>query len=907
MKRFKIILTALLLMPFSTVFSQTWHTEEANQKAVDIVKNMTLNEKFNYVGGVNWMYTKPLTRLGVPQLKMSDGPQGLGTHGLSTAYPSGILLSATWNEDMANAYGKALGRDCRARGVNIFLGPAVNIYRAPMCGRNFEYMGEDPFLTSRMDVEYIKGVQAQGVMATVKHFCANFQEYDRNNVSSDIDERTLNEIYFPAFKAAVKEGGAALVMTSYNLLNGQWTTENKWLLTDVLRKKWGFNGIIVSDWGSTHHGLLAANAGLDLEMASNEKMTPDSLRYYLNSSKMSIETLNAKCQHILQTLVGFNFLTQKQEDLSIPLDDSSSVQTALNVAREGIVLLKNKDGILPFNLEKVKKIAVVGPNATMYLAGGGSGLVFPFHFTTIYDGMKKIGNEHGFEVTHIDEYDHMSDIVYTVPLSTSKGFVGEYFPNIGLTGTPVAVRTDSRIGFDYSTGTHLTSMPTSKFSVRWTGELRPTESGTYDFRIGGDDGFRLYINDALVVNAWKGQSYTTLKYTKTIEAGKTYKLKIEYFQDGGGGAIDFAWNKQGSPDYFLEQLKNYDAVVACYGHKSGTEGEASDRSFELPTLDANLIKHVQQSLKPVIGVVSGGGNIEMQSWEPGLGALLWTFYAGQEGGTAVAEILFGIVNPSGKLPVTFEKKWSDNPTFNSYYDADGDKHVKFTEGIFMGYRGYDKLNREVQYPFGHGLSYTTFSISNMNVNQLAEDTSVVVNYTLTNTGDRDGAQVVQLYVGKRSASSVARPLKELKSFKKVFLKAGESTKITVKLKEDVFQYYSVAAKTFVLDPGKYEIMLGFSSRDIQDSKEVTLSPNLSTNPVQKEVSTCLVSSFVKQGEKIAIQGGKASSILIYTANGILVSNQKDSNEIDTKELSSGYYLVSITIDSETMKEVFVVG
>jgi len=233
--------------------------------------------------------------------------------------------------------------------------------------------------------------------------------------------------------------------------------------------------------------------------------------------------------------------------------------------------------------------------------------------------------------------------------------------------------------------------------------------------------------------------------------------------------------------------------------------------------------------------------------------------------------------------------------------------VTFTEGVFMGYRGYDKLNRDVQYPFGHGLSYTTFSISTMNVNQVAEDTSVVVTYTLTNTGARDGAEVVQLYVGKRSASSVERPFKELKSFKKVFLKAGESTSITSKMKQDVFNYYSVLEKKFVLDPGKYEIMLGFSSRDIQESKEIILSPDVSTKPLTNDASSCLVPSHVKQGEMIAIQGGRASSIIIYSTNGVLVSHQRNSNQIDTKELSSGYYFASITIDSETIKEAFVIG
>ena len=276
--------TALALAAAAALFTmnasaQKWLTPEIDRQARELLSQMTTEEKLNYINGENWMYTRAIPRLGISAMKMSDGPQGLGTHGPSTAYPATIMLTATWNEDLAKRYGQSLGRDSRARGVDILLGPAVNIYRAPMCGRNFEYMGEDSYLAARTAVGYIKGVQSEGVMATVKHFFANNSDYDRHNISNDMDERTMNEIYFPAFKAAVQDAETGALMTSYNLVDGVWTTESPWLLKDVLRDKWGYQGLVMSDWGSTHHCIPAAGSGLDLEMPGNERMKPEEMAY----------------------------------------------------------------------------------------------------------------------------------------------------------------------------------------------------------------------------------------------------------------------------------------------------------------------------------------------------------------------------------------------------------------------------------------------------------------------------------------------------------------------------------------------------------------------------------------------------------------------------------------------------
>lgn len=880
---------------------------DPKERAAELVRLMTKSEKLSYIGGVDWMYTRAIPRLGIPQMKMSDGPQGVGTWGNSTAYPCGILLASTWNEKLAWSYGEALSLDCRARGVNILLGPAVNIHRAPMCGRNFEYMGEDPYLTSRTAVGYIKGLQENGVMAVIKHLTANFQEYNRNYISSDIDERTLNEIYFPAFKAAVQEAKVGSVMSSYNLLNGTWTTHNPWLLRTVLRDQWGFDGILMSDWGSTHYCVPAANGGLDLEMAGGEKMNPDSLRYYLNRGDLEMSTIDEKVQHILQTMIKFGFMDHTQLDSSIPEDNPTTAQTALNVAREGIVLLKNQDNILPLKADKVKKIAVVGKNAMRYVTGGGSGRVDPIHYVSFYEGIAALGAQKGVEVKYVDEYDHMDDEIFTATESAKNGFKGEYFNNNSLQGTSAATRTDAKIDFNFQNGTGVTGIGTSNYSVRWTGELRPVETGEYIFTLGGDDGFRLYIDNVKVIDDWTPGQARYRTYRKSLAAEGKYSIKVEYYQGTGSAVVDFYWSKVGSKDHFLASMDNADVVIACLGHNSSSEAEGGDRTFELPSEQKELVNKIIKTRTPVIGVVTAGGNVEMQSWEPKLKGLLWAWYAGQEGGTALADLLFGDVNPSGKLPVTFEKKWSDNPTFNSYYDSDGDKHVQLTEGIFVGYRGYDKLKREVQYPFGYGLSYTTFNLSQMTVSEASNDNSILkVTCELKNTGTVAGAQVVQLYVGKLGTGKVERPLKELKAYKKVYLKPGETETVTLYLPEDAFSYFDIDKGTFVMDEGGYEIGLGFSSKDLILKQEVTVKTPTDIGAITANNCFRLVPAVVKPGESVTIESGPASVVSVYNTSGTLKSYYRNTRIIPTVGLVQGMYLVCADIDNKHMNGKFIV-
>ena len=820
--------TALALAAAAALFTmnasaQKWLTPEIDRQARELLSQMTTEEKLNYRNGENWMYTRAIPRLGISAMKMSDGPQGLGTHGPSTAYPATIMLTATWNEDLAKRYGQSLGRDSRARGVDILLGPAVNIYRAPMCGRNFEYMGEDSYLAARTAVGYIKGVQSEGVMATVKHFFANNSDYDRHNISNDMDERTMNEIYFPAFKAAVQDAETGALMTSYNLVDGVWTTESPWLLKDVLRDKWGYQGLVMSDWGSTHHCIPAAGSGLDLEMPGNERMKPEEMAYYLRTGHVSMDQIDEKVLHILRVLLAFDCKESKGADKSIPLDDPASVATALDVAREGIVLLKNKKNILPLNPRKYKRIIVVGKNAEGYVRGGGSGNVNPFHYVSNYDGLKAACDARGIVVEYVDMLDFMPDIMRSGNGLADRGLKAEYFPNMKFEGAPVATLTDNKIRHIWGGAPDVEGMPAEKYSIRWSGVIVPDETTEYKFTVGGDDGYRLFIDGEKVADSWHNGSFRSDDVVKMLEAGKNYDICLEYYQDGGSAAAQLTWDKVNNTDRRFEKyLANADLVVAYIGHSADSEAEGGDRTFELPAADATLMARLAGCNKPVVAVVNAGGSVEMQQWEPTVSGLLWSWYAGQEAGTAVAEVLFGDVNPSGKLPMTFEKKWEDNPAYNSYHDPDGDKHVAYTEGVFTGYRGYDKLGREVQYPFGHGLSYTTFRLSNMKVSAPGADGTVEVSCRLTNTGKRAGAQVVQAYVGKDAtdASKVERPVKELRGYKKVYLQPGKSADVTITLPADAFKFYDVDTHDFEFDRGLYNVMLGFSSRDIKATRNI---------------------------------------------------------------------------------------
>lgn len=790
--------------------------EDYVDRMVDSLLNlMNDEEKFKMVGGTNWYYTHSVDRLGIPQMQMCDGPQGVGS-GKATAYPCNQALAATWNRQLAQRYGHSLARDCRARGIDIILGPAVNIYRGPLCGRNFEYMGEDPYLAGQTAANYIIGAQSNGISTVVKHFLGNNSDYDRDHISNDMDERTMNEIYLPAFKAAVQEGKTGCLMTSYNLVNGVYTTHSYDLLTTILRDRWGFKGTVMSDWGSTHDGLAAARAGLDLEMASGDNMSPANLRSYIANGDLTMAHIDAKVRHILYTMISRGFWDGGQIDSRIPLDDPTSDSTALAVARESMTLLRNPKGVLPIDTSKVKRIVVTGKNATGYVSGGGSGNVGPHHYVDMYTGIKRIADELGIQVECKDRFDLLPAIMFTDSTLTQNGLNAEYFNSEDLSGAPVLKRVETKVNYIWSgRAPEVDGLDKKNFSIRWSGYISVPASSVYTFTAGGDDGFRLFIDGTNVLDDWTASSYHQKTVSKSFTKGRLYHVVFEYYQLSGDSRVDFAWAKRGdTQDYLASYLSEADLVIACFGCNSTIDGEGHDRSFDLQSEDKELLKSIKASGTPTVAVLNGGGAFEMESWQGDIDAILWAYYGGQQAGTAAADLLFGRANPSGHLPYSFDRAWSENPSSNYYHDPDGDKHVKYGEGIFMGYRGYDKLGRTPLYPFGHGLSYTTFELADIEVGTLQADSTVQVTCTLTNTGKMQGAQVVQLYVG-RQGGSVQRPVRELRDFQKVDLAPGQSQRVTFQLRPAAFSYYKTAVHDFVYDPGQYKLELGFSSRDIR--------------------------------------------------------------------------------------------
>jgi beta-glucosidase len=794
---------------------------DIEQRAKSLLSQMTLEEKIDYIGGYKDFYIRGIERLGIPQVVMADGPAGCRNYGKTTAYPAAIGLAASWNRDLANQFGKAIGRDCRARGVHVLLMPGVNIYRSPLCGRNFEYMGEDPYLAGNMAVPVIKGVQSQNVIATVKHYAGNNQEYDRHNISSDIDERTLHEIYLPAFKYAVQEGKVCAVMNSYNLINGIHASQHNYLNNEILKGLWGFDGILMSDWVSTYDAIGAANGGLDLEMPSGKYMNRENLIPAIEAGKVSVATIDDKVLRILKTLIKMGFFDRPQKDETIPLDDPSSAKAALQMAREGIVLLKNDNNVLPLNRDEVKSIAVFGANANMknnVHGGGGSSYTTPFHIVNAVDAVKAISGGK-FEVLAGDDKTVKTKVFNFDDFEITGGgldckiyaYKDEYREKEPASVEPAAKRKHSKISF--SAKEKNFDADVNDFTALWAGTIKPKKTGVY--RLNTDVKGRLryvLLNDEPVFRAAGGQKNINLY----LEKGKKYAIQFYFAFSSPKNdwvirlGLDFVADFDSYAN--VEAMKKADAVVICTGFNSDTEYEGGDRAYELPLLEEMLIKRASQVNKNTIVALTAGGSVATKGWIDNVNVLIHNWYPGQNGATALAEIIFGQTNPSGKLPMTFEKQLADSPTFNSYHDSDGDKHVKYTEGIFVGYRGFEKTNTKPLFPFGYGLSYTKFEYSNMKITSAGDKTEVSCD--IKNAGGMAGAEVVQLYISDVKCS-VERPVKELKGFEKVLLAPGETKTVKFNIGKDAFSFYYAEKHQWKAEPGEFKVLLGSSSADIR--------------------------------------------------------------------------------------------
>jgi beta-glucosidase len=791
--------------------------DSVDDRVNDLLGRMTLAEKLEYIGGVHAMSIRPIPRLGLPEIRMSDGPVGVRQDRPSIRYPAGIALAATWNPLLAAREGTSMGRDCRARGIHILLAPGVNINRVPVCGRNFEYLsGEDPYLASQMVVPFVRGVQSQGVVATVKHFAANNQEFNRMEISAVVGERALREIYLPAFEAAIKDGKAGAVMDAYNKVNGSFCTENRFLNLQVLKTEWGFSGVLMSDWGATHSTLAAATAGLDLEMPSGTYFNPAALSTLLTKRQISESQIDDKVRRILQLIVRNGFLNRPQLDSTIPENDPTSAATALAVAQEGIVLLKNQGKLLPLDRKNIRSVAVFGPDARPGVpTGWGSSFVHPINSVSLVDGLRELlGSEVKIDYfdTGVGSFESAQFLHSADDGNLEPGLKAEFFDNPILSGQPILTRVDPHVDFDWSTGMSLPGLSSERFSARWTGMIRALDSGPHAFRARSDDGIRVFLNGELIINDWQDHAPRTVTAIRALEAGKTYSLRIDYHNHGGGALAQFGWASFAVPD----AIRGYDVAIVGAGFDDGTEGEGADRTFALPNLQDALIRNVAERNPRTAVVLFSGGNIDMSSWLDKVPVLLHAWYPGQEGGHALATLLMGDINPSGKLPVTFEKAFADNPAAANYPSQDGGKTVNYAEGIFVGYRGYDHSAIEPRFPFGFGLSYTDFEYSNIQISSPTASVGepIQVKCQVKNIGNRPGAEIAQLYVHP-IGSAVERPLRELKGFSKVWLNPGEKEEVSFVVAQKAFQYFDSTTHRFKTDAGRYQVEVGASSRDIR--------------------------------------------------------------------------------------------
>ncbi|MFH0878644.1 MAG: glycoside hydrolase family 3 C-terminal domain-containing protein [Lentisphaerota bacterium] len=806
-----------------------------------LLKQMTLAEKISLCHGNSKFNTAGIKRLGIPRIEMSDGPHGVRRETAADSWapagweddyvtylPTGSALSSTWNPELGRRFGETLGAEARHRNKDIILGPGVNIVRTPVCGRNFEYFGEDPYQVGWMAAEVVRGIQNNDVAACVKHYALNNQEWNRGWVNAITDERTLREIYLPAFEETV-HAGAWTFMGAYNRFRGQWCCENKYLVHDILKGEWGFDGVYLSDWGGVHSTRDSAMNGLDIEMGTSDDYdsfffaTP--LKEAVQRGEIPESVVDDKVRRVLRVLIRAGALDPATRKTG-SRNSTAHQQAVRDIAAEAVVLLKN-NGILPLDINKDLKIAVIGENADVQHAEqGGSSAIRALYEVTPLEGLKrKVGRM--VKITCVEGYRDTGDTASFASISDAylqtfdpksgvRSWKTEYFNDRDLRGNPVAVHYEKAVDFNWKEQAPIKGLQEDGFSVRWTADVRPTASGTYHLGLTSDDGSRLKIDGKLVIDHWGDHGAEQKDAKIELVKGQTYRFEVEYYDAGGGAMIKLGWvtpdAKAMDPEVefaaALKAAREADAVLVFGGqnHRYDTEG-VDRRDIRLHGRQNELIEAVAAANPRTAVFLVCGSAVEMP-WIDKVPCVALTWYAGMEVGNAVADIVFGDVNPSGKLPITFPRKLEDCPAhaIGQYNDQD----CEYKEGLLVGYRYYDTKKVEPLFPFGHGLTYTEFSYSNLKMDPKTLEASV----DIKNTGKRMGKEVVQLYVHDVE-SRLPRPVKELKRFKKVELAPGETKRVTFRLDERSLSFYDPAAKRWVAEPGEFDLLVGSSSRDIR--------------------------------------------------------------------------------------------
>lgn len=728
------------------------NAKKTEKEIEKLLGKMTLDEKISMIHGAALFKSGGVERLGIPGIVTSDGPMGVREEFMSDRWipagnnddrvsylPSNSALASTWNPRRAYEMGKVLGAEARGRGKDVILAPGINIKRSPLCGRNFEYMSEDPKLVTTLTVPFIKGVQENDVAACVKHFAANVQETDRLMVDEEIDERTLYELYFPAFKAAVQEAKSYSIMAAYNKVNGYHCCENKDLLDVVLRGEWGYDGAVISDWGGVHKTREAAECSLDLEMS----VFPDFDEYYLanplkemiQKGEISEEVVDAKVRNLLRMMFRIKMLgKQKAERKAGAYNTPEHREMILRTAEESMILLKNEKQTLPLNPAKIKKLVVIGQNAAkIHSDGGGSAEIKALYEICPLMGLKRYlgGNA---EVRYVKGYH--------VP--------------------------EKRKTFDHN------------WQADSLDDLKDTTVGM------------LAREDDVPEAHRRGEEERLAQLKK--DKDEIHEKNQVLFAEA------------------IEAAKDADAVIFVGGLNHDIDSEGADRvDMTLPYEQDMLIEALLEVRKDLIVTLIGGSAVEMP-WKNKAQAILWSYYAGMETGTAFAKVIFGDINPSGKLAETFPDQYRDCVTAkNGQFGVWG--KIKLEEGLYCGYRYFDRQHIAPAFCFGHGLSYTQFTYSGLTL-KAEKGRAVKLSFTVKNTGKRRGSEIVQVYVTP-IAPRVDRPDKELKAYTKLELAPGKSGKVTLTLKQEDFAYFDEHLHSFITDAGDYEIMVGASSEDIR--------------------------------------------------------------------------------------------
>lgn len=729
MKKIIGVIACGLFLNAAAASSQVTDKEKVQmEKRIEkLIKKMTLEEKVGLLHGNSKFYVAGVERLGIPEWSLSDGPHGVRaeinrhdwayagwTNDSASYFPTGTAFAAAWNPELAYRRGEVLGEEARWRKKDVLLGPGVNIIRSPLCGRNFEYMSEDPYMNSVLAVAYIKGLQSRDVACSVKHFAVNNQETNRTTVDVECSERALREIYLPAFKAAVQEGGALTVMAAYNKFRGEFCAENNYLVRKILRNEWGFDGVYVTDWGAAHSTVPSMEAGLDLEMGTLIDKYED--WYYANplieavkSGKIPMSLVDEKVGDVLRVMIKTNVLDPKKRFGPGSMNTKEHQQATYDAAAEAIVLLKNQNNLLPLDFSSIKSLAVIGDNATRKHSNGG-----------LSSEIKAV-----YEVT---------------PLDALRAKWGD--------------KVDIRFAQGYE-----------KLSTFVEGSNNGQSSGTFS--------------------------------SKTQESDALLKEAVEV-------------------------ARTSDVALLVCGLNHDYDTESFDRlNMDIPYGQVELIQEVVKANPRTIVVMIAGSPLNMAAVDICSPAIVWAWFNGMEGGNALVDVLSGKVNPSGKMPFTTPVSLDQSPAHALGNFPGRDLKVNYEEDILVGYRWFDTKGLPVVYPFGYGLSYTTFDYSNLNTDKETYDQAdtIQATFTLTNTGDREGAEVAQLYVSD-PVCSVMRPVKELKGFKKVFLKPGESRRITLDIPVSSLAFYSEAQSQFVVEPGEFILQLGASASDIKQKISV---------------------------------------------------------------------------------------